>query len=312
MLGNQLLLRVGWVKSVFICLKHIYIGKNFVKYKFLPNKPLASQPHFVMIGFYAESYKEIAFILNRTESSVSSKAKKLGLTSSLEWTESEINKSIILLNEGKSFKYIGNLIGKSQDAVTRKMHRLGYKSGFKPNRNKGKTKYANYDWDSIQEGHDKGLSYEELLKIFKLSSHSIIWAKNNNKLKIRSRVEGIKLAYKKGKYKPSSKEGIERYRQLCEFKFGVKSFPKEFNLKLIQEHGWYQAANRGNNLDGVSRDHIISVKFGFENNIDPEIISHPANCRLMRHTSNQKKNRNSNMSLEELKGKIKRWNKKHS
>ena len=82
-------------------------------------------------------------------------------------------------------------------------------------------------------------------------------------------------------------------------------------MSLIQEHGWYQAANRGNNLDGVSRDHIISVKFGFENGIDPEIIAHPANCRLMRHTSNQKKNVDSDITLEELKERIEQWNNKY-
>jgi len=256
-----------------------------------------------------KSYSEISFILNRTEVAISSKIKKLGLTKNLEWTDSEIKKAIFLLNEKKSFKEIGKLIGKSQDAVTRKMHRLGYKSKFTGKRG---TKYANYDWTNIQKEYDKGLSYEELLKEFGLSSHAIIWAKDNGKIKMRTNSEGLKLAWANGKYKVSDKEGIERYRQLCEFKFSVKDYPEEFNLKLIQEHGWYQAANRGNNLNGVSRDHIISVKFGFENDIDPKLIAHPANCRLMRHTSNQKKNIYSNMSLEELKERIEQWDEKYS
>lgn len=231
----------------------------------------------------------------------------------MKWTKEEINKVVSFLKEGKNFREIGEIINRSQESVTRKMHRLGYKATEinYSTPNKGSSKYVDYDWVLIQKRHDDGLSYEELSKEFSLSSHAIIWAKNNGKLKMRTNSEGLKLAWKNGKYRASDKEGVERYRQLCEFKFSVKDYPEEFNLKLIQEHGWYQAANRGNNLDGVSRDHIVSVKFAFENNIDPELIAHPANCRLMRHTKNQKKKSGSDMTLEELKEKIKKWDNKY-
>ena len=45
---------------------------------------------------------------------------------------------------------------------------------------------------------------------------------------------------------------------------------------------------------------MISVRYGFDNSIDPSIISHPANCKLMRHRDNKRKHTNISMSKEEL------------
>jgi hypothetical protein len=58
--------------------------------------------------------------------------------------------------------------------------------------------------------------------------------------------------------------------------------------------------NKNNNLGGVSRDHMFSVREGFEMGIDTKIISHPANCRLMVHTENISKNKKSILTIEEL------------
>lgn len=99
------------------------------------------------------------------------------------------------------------------------------------------------------------------------------------------------------------------YRNKCKFTFNVWDYPKEFNLNLIREHGWYQAANRGNNLYGVSRDHKISVKFGWINGIPTEFLSHPANCELMQHSDNSSKNEKCSITLKELKESIEKWNK---
>lgn len=101
------------------------------------------------------------------------------------------------------------------------------------------------------------------------------------------------------------------YRTACAFNFLLRDFPDEFDLDLIKKYGWYRPANRGNNLNGVSRDHIISVKWGFENNIDPKIISHPANCQLKRHNDNVSKYTRNEMTLKELLIKIKLWDKKY-
>jgi hypothetical protein len=86
----------------------------------------------------------------------------------------------------------------------------------------------------------------------------------------------------------------------CRFNFNVYDYPTCFDLKLLEEYGWYTASNRGNNLDGISRDHSYSVREGFRNNIDPKIISHPANCVLMRQNENSKKKTKCNITIGEF------------
>ena len=87
---------------------------------------------------------------------------------------------------------------------------------------------------------------------------------NKKKMKLRNRE--FKTAY-------------EKYKLECQFNFSLDTYPDEYNFNLINEYGWYKAKNRGDNLGGVSRDHMISVKYGFEHKINPKIISHPANCK---------------------------------
>lgn len=101
------------------------------------------------------------------------------------------------------------------------------------------------------------------------------------------------------------------YRPSCEFRFALSKYPGEFDIDLIKINGWYSPSNKDNNLQGVSRDHLYSVKDGFINKVDPFIISHPANCKLVIHTDNQKKNVKSEISLEELFERIKIWNLKY-
>lgn len=102
------------------------------------------------------------------------------------------------------------------------------------------------------------------------------------------------------------------YKHACKFSFNVWDYPNEFDLSLIYKHGWYKAKNRGDNLGGVSRDHKISVKFGWENNIDPKIVSHPANCQLMIHNENISKHKKCSVLLEQLKQNIDDWNVKYN
>lgn len=103
----------------------------------------------------------------------------------------------------------------------------------------------------------------------------------------------------------------QKYYRLCQFSFPLNNYCDEFNFKLIEEYGWYSPTNKNNNIAGVSRDHIYSIREGYENNIDPDIIKHPANCQLMRHSENISKNRKSNISLNDLKKKINEWNLKY-
>ncbi len=101
------------------------------------------------------------------------------------------------------------------------------------------------------------------------------------------------------------------YRYECSFKFNVYEYPKEFNIQLLENFGWYSASNRGNNINGISRDHMVSVKYGYDNNISAKIIAHPANCRLIKHSENNIKNISCSITIDELLYKIEQWNKKY-
>jgi hypothetical protein len=115
------------------------------------------------------------------------------------------------------------------------------------------------------------------------------------------------------RYKPNrtNRPALINYRADCSFKFSLNDFPDEFDFSLIEQFGWYRAKNRGDNLTGISRDHMISVKYGFDNNIDPKIISHPANCQLVRHNENSSKCSKCSITIEELYKRIDEWNNKY-
>lgn len=108
------------------------------------------------------------------------------------------------------------------------------------------------------------------------------------------------------------RNSLSYYRTICSFNFSVYDYPEEFDLKLLNDHKWYKASNRGNNLYGVSRDHLVSVKYGYDNGIDPKIISHPANCQLLLHSDNVKKGSKNSIELTELLNRIEEWEKRYS
>lgn len=105
---------------------------------------------------------------------------------------------------------------------------------------------------------------------------------------------------------------FQKYKRECMFRFNLSDYPEEFNFNLIKEFGWYKPTNRGNNLDGVSRDHIYSVRDGFDNDVDPSLISHPANCKLILQRQNSSKYKRSDITIVELKEKIKNWKLKYN
>jgi hypothetical protein len=97
------------------------------------------------------------------------------------------------------------------------------------------------------------------------------------------------------------------YKPQCVFEFDITEYNNKFDLELVKNNGWYSPKNKGNNLKGVSKDHMYSVRDGFINKIDPEIIRHPANCQLLIHSENNSKNYNSSITIEELIERIKNW-----
>lgn len=159
---------------------------------------------------------------------------------------------------------------------------------------------------SINEFNIKnGIKREEQIKICKYCNNQYKTLRNT--VFCSRKCARLYLSQEKMK----NKEPFERYKKLCEFKFGIKNFPEEFNFNIIKENGWYEAANRGNNLNGISRDHMYSCKEGYNNLIDPYLISHPANCNLILQIDNEIKNSKCSLSYNELIKRVINWNNKY-
>lgn len=147
----------------------------------------------------------------------------------------------------------------------------------------------------VLQAKNGGLNYKVL--------HSVEVRKQAAETKKRKRIERIA----KGEF-----DSKKQYRSFCGFGFNLKDYPEEFDLSVVNTFGWYKASNKGNNPNGISRDHMYSIFDGFKNNISPLIISHPANCKLMRHEENfHIKNRMSSISLNDLLTRIEIWNNKY-
>jgi len=104
----------------------------------------------------------------------------------------------------------------------------------------------------------------------------------------------------KKEYYSKNLEDFKLYKSLTKFKFHLKYYSDEFDFILIENNGWYKAKNNGDNVDGVSRDHMISVKDGFRKLINPLLISHPSNCELIINRKNQSKSDKCSLTIEEL------------
>ena len=117
------------------------------------------------------------------------------------------------------------------------------------------------------------------------------------------------------KYHPSTeqkhlccKDSSTAYRPLCKFSFNLGDYPEEFDLSLIEKHGMFSPTK---NPTGVSRDHMVSIDYAFKHKIDPSIIRHPANCRIILQKDNSQKHTKSEISLDELLERISDWDIKY-
>lgn len=146
--------------------------------------------------------------------------------------------------------------------------------------------------------------------------------KKSNSLRIKSEIRNeclvCKILTKNKKY--CSKQcrnsinfnDFTLYKTSTKFNFNLADYESEFDFSLIKEHGWYSPTNKNNNLGGVSRDHMLSVREGFELGINPKLLAHPANCKLMIHSDNISKNKSSSITYEELLERIKYFNSKYN
>ena len=97
------------------------------------------------------------------------------------------------------------------------------------------------------------------------------------------------------------------YRDLSNWKYQVLN-ENTIGIELLKTEKLYNKNNR--NKNSLVRDHMYGRKTGFVNKVFPEILRHPANCRLITHGNNIKKGKTVNdcvISLDELFEKILVW-----
>jgi hypothetical protein len=244
------------------------------------------------------TYKEIGIELNRSHRSIKEKCNRLEL--SFNKTQKIIKyEKIECLKCGKLFKYL-----KSNN---RKFCSKSCSISFN---NKNRTLDYTITKNSIciDCGVYIKINLRASSKTSKCESCKVKKVKKVKKLRICKKCNENELKPKKQYCDQCSYEYYHIYRPKCDFKFSLDEYTDKFDFDLIKEHGWYSPTNKNDNLNGVSRDHIYSVREGFENGIDPDIISHPANCQLLIHNENSSKNKNSDITIKELLRKIEDWN----
>jgi ribosomal protein L37E len=257
----------------------------------------------------------------------------------MKWDENKINDLTRLVKEGNRVKEIAMVMGISESSVHNKMHRLKLIPIFKEiivckecgvefsKYIKQKQTFCSSSCSATYNNKLKTLSVETKEKISNgLKKWNLSKLENERGDKIETsiiskiKVINIKKCRYCGKENPVKQKIIcddcrkryyAFYRPSCEFSFNIGNFKESFNLDIIKQFGWYSPTNKGNNLNGVSKDHMYSVKDGFINNINPEIIRHPANCELMIHSINNLKNATSSITIEELLLRIVEWDKKY-
>lgn len=98
------------------------------------------------------------------------------------------------------------------------------------------------------------------------------------------------------------KEHHSNKRSIYRFKFNVYHYPDLFDLGQLTNLGFYSPGGKSGawNINGMSRDHKVSIAEAIKNNYDPYYISHPCNCELMPHKENGKKRTKSSITYQEL------------
>lgn len=103
---------------------------------------------------------------------------------------------------------------------------------------------------------------------------------------------------------------IKTYRRACKFKISKTLNPELFKTQLLEQYGWYRAANhpKGYNPKGATWDHLFRVEDGYKLAVDPKIMSHPANAEMISWEENFARKKSS-ITLDELLARIAAWKK---
>lgn len=96
---------------------------------------------------------------------------------------------------------------------------------------------------------------------------------------------------------PEQRTAYKEYRRKCKFNFTKELEDCLFDADKLAIHD-----------DIPTKDHMVSVIYGFIHNIDPYLMSHPANCMILPNSRNSSKNSSCSITLNELIDRIEWFN----
>lgn len=91
-------------------------------------------------------------------------------------------------------------------------------------------------------------------------------------------------------------DSYSRYRYDCRFKIDATNISLIKGYDLLLQNGLYSEQNP----NGVVKDHRVSVKYGYDNDVPAEMIGHIKNCEFLRFRDNLAKSKGCSLSLESL------------
>lgn len=122
-----------------------------------------------------------------------------------------------------------------------------------------------------------------------------MYIKKSLGIKLKSTKDAINDFYRKSGSSVTDEKLV--YKKLCQFNFDPYTIPEISGYELLLERGIYHPVD---NPDGMCRDHIMSVEYGWRNKIDPKIISNVANCQYLTNLENVRKGSASWINLDQL------------
>lgn len=203
------------------------------------------------------------------------------------FTSDELNDMAQQYQTGKTLETIGDLYKISGKRV----RRLLSDQGIQIRNTGGGEKITESSVDQIRLLYKKGHSCQKISELTSISYYTI-----------RSHCSDImRNAWdyeKKSRLTMNEKDAYAHYRSVVWY-HTEKSYNLFINeINPLSENQIDRLYPRGVNKYHI--DHIYSVKDGFENDIDPKLISHWTNLRMLWHTKNRKKSRSSDRTLLEF------------
>lgn len=154
--------------------------------------------------------------------------------------------------------------------------------------------------DIFQNHLDSGMSPNDIKKHYSVEYSDFgMFLKKCLNLNLLNFKDAANNFYKKSGRSVTDDKTV--YYKNCSFSFDPYSMPNIPGYEKLLELGIYHPLR---NPNGVCRDHIVSIAYGWRNNISPELISHPCNCQFLTNAENITKNDRSLLTVDELRVRI--------